>query len=153
MIKFTVEVDEFWMDEDDDLSAKLQSYVSRDVVSQIEKRIEDKVKALIDEKIMKIIESKIEPIIDAELDRIVEAGMITPRYASTEITITDHIKKLFTQHNGWTPDKQVKHIAQNFAEECKLQYNAAFANHIVQGMKEQGLLKDDVVQILLEKKP
>lgn len=150
-MKFTVEVEDFWLDEEEELVPRLQEYVVDDVVRKIEKSITKKVDNLINNKIREIIDSKIEPLIEAELDRVVKIGKIKPRY-SDEVTITKYIQDLFTQHNGWSPDRQVKHIAEEFAKDCKLQYNNAFANHIVQAMKEQGLLKDEVVQILLEKK-
>lgn len=41
-------------------------------------------------------------------------------------------------------------IAKEFAKEMEVQYSSAFANKIVMNMKDQGLLKDEVVQILLE---
>jgi len=57
---------------------------------------------------------------------------------------------LFFKNTGWNnPERVLKAIAMEFGKELKLQYNNMFANKIVQNMKEQGLLKDEVVQILL----
>jgi hypothetical protein len=85
------------------------------------------------------------------LSDLVATGVLVRK--GEEITMIEHLKSVFHNHHGWnSPDKKMEAIANKFGKELKLQYNNAFANKIVSNMKEQGLLKDEVVQILLEGK-
>jgi hypothetical protein len=147
-MKFTVEVDDFWIEEDE-LSSALSADIKRNVVQQISKSIEDKVEEQITKKVTARINEKIEPLIDQTLSDLIEIGVI--EHNRVEISIVQHVKNLFMKHNGWaSPDRKLEAIAKKFGQELKLQYNNAFASKIVSNMKEQGLLKDEVVQILLE---
>jgi hypothetical protein len=146
-MQFTIEVEDFWLEEED-LTEALTSKVKHEVVQGISASIKDKVEKQITEKINEVIEQKVSLIIDSTLTDLIATGMITSN--RNEISIVDHVKGIFQNNTGWSrPDDQISRIAKKFGEELKLQYNNAFANKIVQNMKEQGLLKDEVVQILL----
>lgn len=149
-MKFIVEVEEFWLEEDE-LSSALSAEVKLSVVQQISKSIEDKVEEQIAKKVKDCIDEKIAPLIDNKLTDLISTGIITVNRA--DISIEQNVKNVFMNNTGWSrPDEQLKRIAQKFGEELKLQYNNAFANKIVSNMKEQGLLKDEVIQILLDPK-
>ena len=148
-MKFTIEVEDFWLEEDsEDLVTELQSYVKRDVLNQISKNIEDKVEKQITEKINEVMDKKMTLILDNTLTDLIAPGTI--HVNREDVTIVNYIKKLFQQNTGWNqPKDQIAKIAKAFGAEMKAQYNAVFASKIVESMKEQGLLKDDVVKILL----
>ena len=149
-MKFTVEVDDFWLDEEE-LSEALESHLSRDVTSQIHKSIKDNINDLVTKKIKELTAVKLEAMIDAHLSSFMEAGKLTRN--NKEIPITQYLKNIFDRDNAWgSVDRKVKDYAASFARDMKLQYDAAFANKIVCNMKEQGLLKNEVVQILLDGK-
>lgn len=149
-MKFTVEVDDFWLEEEE-LTEALQKEVKLSVVHQISKSIEEKVESQITKKVTEVIDEKISLIIDSTLTDLLATGVIVRN--RQEISITDHIKNLFQANTGWSNvNDQMARISKKFGEELKLQYNNAFANKIVSNMKEQGLLKDEVVQILLDGK-
>ena len=144
---FTIEIEDFYLD-DDDIESALKSCIIRDVVSKITSRIESKVDKQIAKRVEEVIEGKLNVVIDSKLTELIDTGMIKRRHK--DISISDYIKSEFEENSGWgSPGKQIERIAENFGEELKLQYNNAFANKIVMNMKEQGLLKDEVVQILL----
>ena len=146
-MKFTVELEEFWLDEEE-LSSTLTSVIKRDVISQVSKSIEDKVEKQITEKVTECINEKLNPLIDNTLSDLIATGTLTIN--RQEITTVEHIKNLFMKNSGWNnPTRQMESIAKKFGEELKLQYNNMFATKIVDNMKKQGLLKDEVVQILL----
>ncbi len=150
-MKFTVDIEEFWLEEDEDIESALKAYITHDVIMKISKNIEDKVEREISDKVSEAIKTKLSQVVDNKLTDLLAVGVIKKN--SQEIPITEHIKNLFLQHSGWSsPEDYIKKIAQSFGKELKAQYNAAFANQVVIGMKEQGLLKDEVVQILLEPK-
>lgn len=149
-MKFTIEVEEFWL-EDEELTEALQGHIKRQVVNDISKSIKEKVEAQIAAKVKEVVEQKVSLVIDSTLTDLIATGVIIQN--SKEITITDYVKDIFQRHHGWSnPKQQMEKIAQKFGDELKLQYNNVFANKIVLNMKKQGLLKDEVVQILLEGK-
>jgi len=149
-MKFTVEVKDFWLDEEE-LTETLQSYVKTEVVREIQASIKDKVEKQIAVKVKDVIDHKIALVIDSALTDLIAAETIT--YNRQEISIKQHVKNLFHSSTGWSnPNNQIANLAKEFGAEMKAQYNAVFANNVVQGMKEQGLLKDDVVQMLLSDK-
>lgn len=150
-MKFTVEVEDFYLDEDGDLGDGLKAHIKNDVVCQISKNIKEQTEKQITEKVQEVINHKMELVIDSTLTDLIATGMIT--YNREKVSIVDHIKKVFVENAGWhNPRSQIAEIAKQFTLELKKQYNMVFANEIVVKMKEQGFLKDDLVQILLTDK-
>ena len=149
-MKFTVDVEEFWIEEDE-LTDALKRDVKRDVVNQISTDIKDKVEQEIALKVKEAIDNKINLIIDSTLTDLMATGVISRN--NQEITIEAYVKDLFQKNTGWNqPARQIDDIAKKFGQELKAQYNNIFATKIVQNLKEQGMLKDEVAQILLEDK-
>lgn len=147
-MKFIIEVDDFWLEEDE-LTDALESHIKNAVVHQISASIKDKVELQIAKKVTEVIDQKVSLIIDDKLTDLIATETIKPRHGR-EISIRDHVKELFEGGTGWnSPEKQIAGLAKEFGVEMKAQYNAVFASNVVQGLKEQGLLKDDVVQMLL----
>ena len=148
-MKFTIEVNDFYLEEDE-LSEALLAHLKREVVSQISNNIKDKVEQQITIKVTEAVNSKIALVIDSVLSDLIASETIT--FNKQEITITQHVKNIFMNNHGWNnPTEIMTKLGKKFGEELKLQYNNIFANKIVQGLKEQGMLRDDVVQMLLTK--
>jgi len=147
-MKFTIDVEDFWLEEEE-LTEALQGHIKHNVVREISESIKVQVEKKISEKVKETIDAKIELVIDTVLTDLVSTGVIVSN--NSEIAISTHVKNLFQKNHGWNnPAAQMEQIAKKFGEDLKLQYNNVFANKIVQNMKKQGLLKDEVVQILLE---
>ena len=150
-MKFTIEVEDFWI-EDGDLSTALTAHIKRSVIVDITKSIEDKVEKAVSEKVSARIDEKLDAVIDNTVSDMLEAGMITIN--RQPISIVQHIKNMFEKGHGWNdPRRQMEAIAKKFGAELKAQYNNIFAAQIVENMREQGMLKDDVAKLLLNKKP
>lgn len=150
-MQFKIDLEDFWLEEDDNIEDALKSHIINSVTHKIIQSIQVKVDAQITKSVNEVISEKLDKVIDDQLDKLIDAGVIT--HQREEISIVDHIKNLFLQNSGWSqPNTKIEKVAKAFGNELKLQYNNAFANKIVQNMKEQGLLKDEVVQILLEGK-
>lgn len=146
----SIDLDEFWLDNDRDyeLSDLLKDSIKSDVIRQIKENIKDQVQKEIKEKTEQFIISRLSVIINDTLAECIDQGEI--KKGDGYIKITDHVKNLFLSNNSWNhPDDKIKRIAKEFGEELKIQYNNAFANKIVQNMREQGFLKDDIAQLLL----
>lgn len=148
MAKFTIEVEDFYL-EDEELSEGLRAYIKHDVVSQISKNVKEQTQKQITDKIQEVISQKIDLVIDSTLTDLIATGIIEKH--GSDISIIDHIKDVFLNNAGWSnPKKQIAEIALEFTKELKRQYDVVFANEIVVKLKEQGFLKDDLVQILLK---
>jgi len=146
-MKFTVEVEDFYLEEEE-LTKALVDHVKHDVVCQIKASIKDQVQRDIADAVKNTIEIMLKPIIELELAEVVSKKTIMIN--RSEISIEDHVKKMFMDNSGWSnPNQCIERVAKAFGQELKEQYNVAFANRIVANIKEQGLLKDEVVQLLL----
>lgn len=147
-MKFTVDIEEFWLDEDDDLTDALQRHVTNSVISSISKTIKDKVEDCLTKKLEKIMLDKVEASIDIHISNMIESGVI--KNCGNQVPIVEHMQKLFNNDRGWSSlESHVKKYSEKFAKNMVIQYDALFANKIVSNMKEQGLLREDVVNNLL----
>ena len=148
-MKFTIEVEDFYLDEDSgSIDVELKKHITTSVVSQIEKNIEKK----IDEEIMRCVKQHVENIllkkISAKVAELIELGEIT--VDKQKISIADFVRSQFEKNIGWrAPYEQIVNIAKKFGEELKMRYDKAFAVHIVDTMKKNGLLKDEAIAKLL----
>ena len=149
-MKFIIEVEDFWLD-GEELDDALKSHLLTSVVHKISKSIEEKIDIEISKKVTEVIEKNLLPIINSKLTELVATETILRN--REEISITQHIKNIFQSSQGWNgPRDQIERFSKKFCAEMKLQYDAAFATKIVMGMKDQGLLKPEVVQLLLDDK-
>ena len=150
-MKFIIDIEDFWLEEEE-LTNALQTHIKREVVNQISQDVREQTQKQITEKLQDVIKQKIEIVIDSTLTDLVATGM-SYQNSKNEISIVDYIKNVFTKNAGWSnPKAQIEKIAKDFTLELKAQYNTVFANRLVVNMKEQGFLKDDLVQVLLEEK-
>jgi benzoyl-CoA reductase/2-hydroxyglutaryl-CoA dehydratase subunit BcrC/BadD/HgdB len=148
-MKFTIDIEEFWLDEEE-LSDALQRDITHSVVHTITGNIKDQVEELITKKVTKTIEEKVTIVIDKALTDLIETGTLQKKNRDP-ISLVDHVVSMFNDNHGWSsPENQMKQIAERFGNELKARYDNIFAAKIVDNMKQQGLLKADVVQILLE---
>lgn len=149
-MKFIIEVEDFWLDEEE-IDDALKSHVLNTVTHKITGSIKDQVDKEITKKVTETIHKNLDSIIDAKLTELIETGTILIN--KEPISMVKHLKNLFQDNRGWSSiGNQVENYSNKFCKEMKLQYNAAFATKIVMGMKEQGLLKPELVQMLLEDK-
>ena len=153
-MKFTVELDEFWMDEDSGtLDEKLKSYVIHDVIMQIKKDIKEKIETEISFQVKQQLGHCMYEYIQKEVKDFISEGKIrTSSYNNEEILIKDWIKERFTGDTGYNnPEQVIKSLAKDFGKEMKERYDLLFASQLVAKMSETGLLKEDVAKLLLPK--
>ncbi len=150
-MRIEIEIKDFWLDSECDIEKALKDHVIHEAVSQITKSIKDKVDMQITLQVQKVLDARLAFVISERIAELVQTGVIIKD--KKEISLVEHIKQLFHQNHGWDrPHDIMERIAKKFGEELKAQYNNIFATKIVMGLKEQGMLKDEVVQILLEGK-
>lgn len=151
-MKFTVDLEEFYLDED---SGCIETELKKHIINSVVFRIEENLKKKIDDEITRCVKSSVENIllkkISGEVAKLIEMGEIV--VDREKISIVDYIKKTFENNQGWrNPYETIQNIAKKFGDELKLRYDKAFAVHIVDTMKQNGLLKDEAIAKLLEVK-
>jgi len=151
---FKVKVDDFWLD-DENLSEGLQRAITKDVLAQIKDDVTKRFNELLVEYMEREVEKVIPPLVASLVDGFTENSMVTPKAGGyppqkgDPISIKDYLNDIFRSSTGFNAKTEIQKYAKQFGETLKHQYNAAFANQIVANLKEQGMLKDEVVNALL----
>ncbi len=147
-MKITIDVSDFYLNNEDDLETNLKIFVidkvTNSIYKSIEKKIEDqierRVKDEVDQKLSRFINKTIEDLIATE--NIIKDGK--------SISIADHIKNVFQNTNGWNNSTDaIKKLATQFGSELKARYDLQFASHVVVKLNEQGMLKEEVAKMLI----
>jgi hypothetical protein len=154
-INFELDMEDLINDMLCDESCDIEEAIKGEIISKTIRKILPTIEKQVNEQIFKrvdsVISERIDSAVESAISNVVNSGTIVHR--GKTMTMEDRIKEVFNNHSSWgNPMKKLEAIAKKFGEELTLQYNAAFATRIVVNMKEQGLLKDDVVKILLENK-
>lgn len=154
-MKFTVEIDEFWLDEDEDIEQGLKNHIITCVVSDIQKSISKKIEDQINRSVKNEIETSLTRNINNEIERLMKEGKVKGEYSSDpDLTLEEWILKRFTKASGWgSPSELIEKLAKKFGDEMKQRYDLLFASQIVAKLNESGLLKEDVARLLLQAKP
>jgi hypothetical protein len=151
IMKYTVEVEDFFMDEDDDLSKKLNDYVVHQVITQIWEKINKKVDDEIRLAVQAYIERELTAKINARIADIVMSEKI--KKDGKEQMVVDYIKDRFINNSGWTsPIDQITKLAKEYGNEMKKRYDYLYANQIVQQMRNIGVIKEEIFANLIEGK-
>jgi hypothetical protein len=150
-MKIEIEISDFYL-EDEELETGLKEYIKSQTINAIWKKIETKVddhlKTAVKEQVEKLMYQKMGLFIDD----FINVGLIKSSISSNQVNIKDYIIEKFKHDSGWaSPDNAIKKLAQSFANEMKDRYDLMFASQLVAKMNENGMLKEDVGKLLLEK--
>jgi len=149
-MKFEIDIKDFWLDDDDDIEPALIKHIVSSVTKKITESIQEKVDETITLKVKECIEARLSAVISDQIQKCMDEGTIVR--GGMDIKIIDYVKDRFENNHSWgSPNACIDKAAERFGKEFKAQYNTIFAGKIVEKMKEQGFLKDDVVKMLLEK--
>jgi hypothetical protein len=149
-MKFTVEVEDFYLD-GEELSSSLVEAVKGNVVATIKQNIEKKVDEAIRIAVQAKIEQELTLQINLRVSELIASGKIIKDKA--EISIVDYIKQQFEKHSGWnSPYDQITNLAKRYGDEMKKRYDFFYANHIVQQMHTVGIIKEEVYKNLIGEK-
>ena len=131
-----------------DIESELKSVIIRSVIQKLLPKIQESVDKKIEQRLDAIFIERVNSAVEKTLNKAIDNGVLVKR--GVEVSIHDHITSLFQQASGWnSPNDKIQKIAKEFGKELKDQYNVIFASKIVENIKEQGLLKDDVAKLLL----
>jgi polyhydroxyalkanoate synthesis regulator phasin len=147
-MKFTVEVEEFYI-EDGELAAELQKQVKADVVHQIRESVKKQVTDFMDQHIKAVIDQELKTRVQMLMDELLATGKVKDQYSSSpEMPIKEWITKYFT---GKSADihKSIQAQVNKHVSDLQTRYDIMFTSQLITKMKDQGFLKEDVVKILL----
>lgn len=151
-MKFTVEIDEFWLDEDSNgFEEELKNSIKIDVCQQIKKMMLTHIENEITNVVKQQVSDTLREQIQALVADVISTGMIRESsYSDKEISIENWIKKQFHGNSGYqNADLKITELAKKFGDEMKQRYDLLFASQIVAKLDEHGLLKEDIAELLL----
>lgn len=151
-MKFTIDIEDFWLDEESDLESALTSHITNSVVAKINKSIENKVDDTITRQVKQQVQNQLLKKTNKLIDEFIDKGTIKGEYSSDpEITIEEYIKQKFSKRNGWgNPSSQIEKLAEKFGKELRNRYDLLFATQIVKKLDKEGLLKENIAKLILE---
>lgn len=152
-MKFTVELDDFFMDDEGDgIEKELKDYITGSVVKQIYEHIRKDVNSVIRDVIKERFELQLKESVSSCVSEVVENEFITNRYDNERVSLKEYFKNCFSHPNFSTElSKIASESAKLQAHELKQRYDVGFATSIVSKLHEQGMLKEEVAKLLLTK--
>lgn len=151
-MKFTVEIDEFWLDEDSNgFEEELKQSIKIDVCRQIKDLMLSHIENEITNVVKQQVSDSLREQIQALVADVISTGKIRENsYSNTEIPIEDWIKKQFHGNSGYqNADLKITELAKKFGDEMKQRYDLLFASQIVAKLDEHGMLKENIAELLL----
>ncbi len=150
-MKFIINIEDFWLDQESDLKPALKSYIVRESVNQIYEKLESKTQIAI----TTLIKERVDELIDEKMDIFVSQVIAkrkfkSDRYSSDLITIEEHItNQISGKSTNHSIEEAIKVAGSKFGEKIKERYDSIFASKIISQLENSGLLKEGVAKILL----
>ena len=150
-MKFTVEIEDGWI-EDGELNAELKRQVISGIVNQITPVLAEGHIRLIGETAKKNIIKIFDDAANKETEKFILEGKVKSDRGNGLVTVQEFIKEKFDSSNSYSSQKElIEKLAKNYSIEIKNRYDMMFASQLVIKMSEQGLLKEGVLQSLMDK--
>jgi len=153
-MKFTIEVDDFYIEESD-LESALKQYIISECVRQITEKLKSKIEDGVNKEVKAQVEQSLYRKIASFTEETISNDKIKGRYGNDpDQTLQEYIKSQFneTARQKAPVDDTIKKLAESFGNELKKRYDLLFASQVVAKLSEGGLLKEDAVKLLLENK-
>lgn len=155
-MKLKVDLDDFYLDEEDDLVPAIKDFVVNKITSTIWDRVEEKIKQkildLCNENIQKIIDEKIETYLTEMLDKeMIKKDRWSDELVSLQEYVSTTFNKDFDNNYKKRLDNIVESKTKNICEEIKKRYDLLFASQLISKMNDQNMLKEDIAKLILDK--
>ena len=151
-MKFTVEIEDFWLDEDSgSIEKELKDFIKRDVVRHISESLKDQIETTIRQEVEKQFKESLSTEVALITREVIEHGEVKKSSRTDlRIPLKDWIIEQVESNTGWqNPQEQLAKYAKKHMDEIKKQYDFMYASSVVQKMADLGMLKDDKVAELL----
>lgn len=150
-MQFVIEVDDFYLDYEEELLPQLKQHIIENVTGKIWAKNGEKVESTLQKEIHETVEREFKGKIDDRIKTIIETQKIGAK--DHDPLIDEWMREQFKNNTGWhSPTDTIKELAGRFGKEMKQRYDTLFASQIVIKMNEQGLLKEGVMDSLLDEK-
>lgn len=155
-MKLKIDLDDFYLDEEDDLVPAIKDFVVNKVISTIWDRVEEKIKQkildLCNENIQKIIDEKIETYLTEMLDKeMIKKDRWSDELVSLQEYVSTAFNKDFDNNYRKILERIVEDKTKNICEEIKKRYDLLFASQLISKMNDQNMLKEDIAKLILDK--
>lgn len=153
-MKIEIDISDFYLDEDQDIEIGLKNYIKNQVVNEIWSKINKKVEEQITMQVKDTVEKEMYRQITTHIGNIIKTEKTKSLNKPNEmVTMEEYVIEHLTRNN-WqgTFSDNMKKIADNLVADLKKRYDLLFASQIVGKMNESGLLKDDVIKLLMPSK-
>jgi hypothetical protein len=149
-MKFTVEVEDFWLEEED-LSSALKRHVIHEVVTSIHNSIKQKIEDHVTKEVKAQVEQSLYRKISSLVGEIIATDKIKGRYSNDpDMTLREWVNAEFRNNSRYeTIQEHIKKLANTFGDDMKKRFDLLYASQIVAKMGANGLLKEDAVKLLL----
>ncbi len=158
-INVTVDLSDFYSEEDTmSFSDEIKNSIAYKVKEEIWKSFKIEGLQIFDNQVKKQIELDKDLKIKEIIDELFIKGEVKKKYSSHElVSLKEYCEDYFNGqviHSNDFMNKinnTVKLQAETISKELKDRYDLLFASQIVANLNKQGMLKDDIAKILLEK--
>jgi hypothetical protein len=150
-MKFTVDLEDFYLEEGE-VADELKKHVISSVVSEISKQIKDQVSKFMDTYLKEKLNTELNTRVQLIMDDFIATGTVKGHYSGDpDLTVKGWVSKVFQSKS---PDilNGIKIQVTAHAKALQDRYDLNFALGIVTKLKDQGLLKEEAVKMLLDDK-
>ena len=150
-MKITIDISDFYLDEEEDIERGLKKYITNQVIYEIEKSIKERVEKQITLEAKETVEKTMYRKITSAIGEVIKTGEFKRRNSNEMGTIEDYVKDCLNSNSNWNSfDETIKKIAQSHVKEIKDRYDLLFASQIVSKLGENGLLNNEAAKLLLK---
>jgi len=152
-MKITVDLQNFFLEEDESIQEGLKRSIIEESVFQIKDYLKDRIAVEITSKVKEIVNEHLSTQISEVIADCIANHKIKGRYhGDPEMTIQEYVHKQFhDEASKKAPTHEyIEKEAKKLGDEIKKRYDMSFAAGIVQKMHENNLLKDENLSKLLQ---
>jgi len=155
-INVTVDLSEFYSEDEQDFSSQIKNSISHQVKSLIISDWKEKIGLEFTNAVRFEVEKQKESFITNEIEKAICESKVKKNYSGEMVTISEWIiQELEKSHISDTRIKeflnnQTKNLSDRISKELKDRYDILFASQIVSKLNENGMLKEDVAKLLLD---
>ena len=155
-VTVTVDLSEFYSEDETDFSTQIKDAIAYDVKNQILSDWREKVKDIFGETLRQNISDEISEMVKKQVKECFNSKTVKSRYSNDFVTIPDYISKQLDNDLNVSRDFQNRldkissDSAKSITQQLKDRYDLIFASNLVSKMNELNMLKPDVAKLILE---
>lgn len=148
-LKVEVDMRDIWIDTEDEGSVTLQDAMKEAILQEARDLVIQKVREQINHIVVKEVQEGLQKLNEEYLRSIAEDFILNGKFANGADVKTQFESTMLQKMKSYGFDFPViNKVAQELVQNLKTQYDLAFANNIIQHLKQQGLLRDDKLQLI-----